>query len=183
MANRRSEMLWIGGLCLVGLAAWIGFRIYTGLVIEDAWITYRYAKNIALGNGFVYNIGERVLGTTSPLFALILALFAKVFGTEYLPMLSNLVMIPAGAGTGILTYLTLKKLDMPKGLSIFWLAVYVLHFNTLWSVVGGLETPLVMLLMAASLYSLVQGQPLRASVWASLLVLARFGRREYSCSF
>lgn len=39
---------------------------------DDPYITYRYARNLAAGNGLVYNQGERVLGTTSPLFALIL---------------------------------------------------------------------------------------------------------------
>ena len=32
--------------------------------IDDAYITFRYARNILAGNGFVYNTGERVLGTT-----------------------------------------------------------------------------------------------------------------------
>ncbi|MCU0612478.1 MAG: glycosyltransferase 87 family protein [Candidatus Eisenbacteria bacterium] len=39
---------------------------------DDPYITYRYARNLATGNSLVYNPGERVLGTTSPLFALIL---------------------------------------------------------------------------------------------------------------
>ena len=33
---------------------------------DDAYITYRYARNLADGAGFVYNPGERVLGTTPP---------------------------------------------------------------------------------------------------------------------
>ncbi|MBI1784674.1 hypothetical protein HYR69_05970, partial [Candidatus Sumerlaeota bacterium] len=40
---------------------------------DDPYITARYARNLAAGNGFVYNSGERVLGTTSPLLTLILA--------------------------------------------------------------------------------------------------------------
>jgi hypothetical protein len=40
---------------------------------DDAFITYRYARNLATGRGFVYNEGERVLGTTTPLYAMILA--------------------------------------------------------------------------------------------------------------
>lgn len=41
---------------------------------DDPFITYRYADNLARGLGFVYNPGERVLSTTTPLFALLLAL-------------------------------------------------------------------------------------------------------------
>jgi hypothetical protein len=45
------------------------------LVTDDPYITYRYAQNLAAGNGFVFNAGERVLSTTTPLYALLLALF------------------------------------------------------------------------------------------------------------
>ena len=41
--------------------------------IDDAPITYRYAENLAAGHGFVYNIGERILGTSTPLYTLLLA--------------------------------------------------------------------------------------------------------------
>src|SRR5580658_1554668 len=44
---------------------------------EDALITLRYAENIAGGRGFVYNPGEHVLGVTTPLYALLLSLFAS----------------------------------------------------------------------------------------------------------
>lgn len=43
--------------------------------VDDAYITFRYVQNLAAGNGFVYNLGERVLGTTTPLFTLLLAPF------------------------------------------------------------------------------------------------------------
>lgn len=33
---------------------------------DDAYITFRYGQNLALGRGPVFNPGERVLGTTSP---------------------------------------------------------------------------------------------------------------------
>ena len=38
------------------------------LASEDAYITYRYARNLALGYGPVFNPGERVFGFTSPLW-------------------------------------------------------------------------------------------------------------------
>lgn len=40
---------------------------------DDAYITFRYAENLLAGLGFVYNAGERVLGTTTPLYTLLLA--------------------------------------------------------------------------------------------------------------
>ncbi len=52
------------------LTVFLFFRFST----EDSYITYRYARNLAEGKGFVYNEGERFLGTTAPFYALILAL-------------------------------------------------------------------------------------------------------------
>jgi hypothetical protein len=62
---------------LFGLVLIVAFGIFlwsnTAYDIDDAPITYRYADNIVQGNGFVYNPGERVLGTSTPLYTLLLA--------------------------------------------------------------------------------------------------------------
>jgi hypothetical protein len=42
--------------------------------IDDAYITYRYADNIAHGLGYVFNPGQRVEGTSTFLFTLLLAI-------------------------------------------------------------------------------------------------------------
>jgi hypothetical protein len=50
----------------------LAFAIYTQHAWEDWYITYRSSKNLALGNGLVYNVGERfhtftsVVGTLIP---------------------------------------------------------------------------------------------------------------------
>lgn len=41
---------------------------------EDAYITFRYARNLAVGHGLVYNPNERVMGFSSPLWTLWCAL-------------------------------------------------------------------------------------------------------------
>src|SRR3989337_1683613 len=41
--------------------------------IDDAYITFRYAQNLIAGEGLVYNPGEAVLGTTTPVYAVLLA--------------------------------------------------------------------------------------------------------------
>ena len=45
---------------------------------EDAYITFRYARNLAAGNGLTYNPGEFVMGFTSPLWAIWNAIGFKV---------------------------------------------------------------------------------------------------------
>jgi len=54
-------------------------------LFDDAYITFRYAARLAAGEGFTYNDGEQVLGTTSPLLTLILAILAKLFGGSAIP--------------------------------------------------------------------------------------------------
>ncbi len=51
----------------------LGFRPF-----DDTYITFRYSLNLASGHGFVYNLGEPVLGTTTPLWTLVLALFSAL---------------------------------------------------------------------------------------------------------
>ena len=47
---------------------------------EDAFITFRYARNLASGQGLVYNPGEHVMGFTSPLWTVRNALGIAVIG-------------------------------------------------------------------------------------------------------
>ncbi len=51
----------------------LGFRVNS---IDDAYITYRYAENLAHGHGYVFNVGERVEGTSTFLFTILLAVAA-----------------------------------------------------------------------------------------------------------
>src|ERR1700675_5151721 len=54
---------------------------------DDPFITFRYAENLRAGLGFVYNPGEHVLSTTTPLYTVILAVLGRVW--HDLPTLSN----------------------------------------------------------------------------------------------
>ncbi len=80
---------WQTALVLLGLAALVLLiaRSLRGLVTDDPYITYRYARNLALGHGLVYNVDERVLSTTTPFYAVLLATGASM-GAD-IPTLSN----------------------------------------------------------------------------------------------
>ena len=71
-------------VALAGLGAGI---LAAGISYDDAWITYRYAYNLAAGDGFVYNTGERVFGTSAPGYALVLALLSLP-NPEWVPTVS-----------------------------------------------------------------------------------------------
>ncbi len=64
-------------LLVVGLAAGWWASV---IVLDDAMITFRVAENLAFGRGFVYNLGERVQVTTTPLYAIVLVPAIWLFG-------------------------------------------------------------------------------------------------------
>ena len=45
---------------------------------DDSYITYRYAVNLANGDGLVFNVGERVDASSSFHYTVILAMFYKI---------------------------------------------------------------------------------------------------------
>ncbi len=65
---RRNVLVW-GLVILIVFAFTALFWDYTQ---DDVYITYTYSRNIAEGQGFVFNPGERVQGTTTPLFTLVM---------------------------------------------------------------------------------------------------------------
>lgn len=67
-----GQLLWMSVYILaISSLLYLAFSHWT---YDDPFITYRYAHNLATGLGFVYNPSERVLSTTTPLFAMLLAL-------------------------------------------------------------------------------------------------------------
>src|SRR3954452_8190151 len=77
-------------------------RLVTGPhPIDDAYITFRYARNLAEGLGLVYNPGEWVLGTTTPLWALLLA-GAYRLGATNLPQVAALLSALCDAASAAL---------------------------------------------------------------------------------
>src|SRR5206468_2430966 len=51
------------GMALLLIAIGVEHYWLRDLKFDDAWIHFRYARNLAQGKGFVYNDGERVLGS------------------------------------------------------------------------------------------------------------------------
>src|SRR5260221_9972554 len=77
-AHRAARWVTVGlpTLVLVLLGWWyLAERQY--LLIDDSYIAFRYAANLANGVGPVWNVGERVEGYTNPLWVLFMAAFAR----------------------------------------------------------------------------------------------------------
>ena len=170
--DRRPARI-AGAVGACALLLWVSFRAYTGICNEDALITFRYARNIARGAGFVYNEGERVLGTSSPLYALALAAAGVTAGPESIPTAANVIGMAAGLAAGFLLFASLRRLGFGTAVAACAMALFYAHPDTLWSVSAGMETPLVLALMAAGLYCLAHGRPGLAAAASALLVLTR----------
>jgi hypothetical protein len=78
-AARASWML-PAALAFWGLLAAVFVRRLAGRSLDDFFITYRYAWNLAHGNGFVFNPGERVYGVTEPGMVFWLAFWHRLTG-------------------------------------------------------------------------------------------------------
>lgn len=92
----RAVLTYLVIVCMILIAA-SRDRAY-----DDPFITYRYAQNVRAGLGFVYNPGQRVLSTTTPLYTLVLASLGLVWSD--LPALSNVIGIVSLTVCGLFVY-------------------------------------------------------------------------------
>lgn len=156
-----------------GLILWYSLVFRTHFQLEDAFITFRYAANLVRGDGFVFNPGERVLGTTTPLQTLLLALFSLPFGPRSIHNVAAVIMPLFGIGAGIAAYAALTK----RGMSLLGAALGITFFYANTAVIrtgiGGMETPMVLFLMALSLWALVSGRAALTGMFCGLLFLCR----------
>jgi hypothetical protein len=91
--DRVAECLWVAiAIATVGLYGHFG--------PDDFFITYRYAANLAAGDGFVFNPGERVFGVTEPAQVVLLAGLHAVTRLP-LPILGAIVTALALVGLSI----------------------------------------------------------------------------------
>ncbi len=82
--------------------AWRLIATWAGTVrLEDQLIVLRYARNLVEGNGLVYNVGERVMGFTTPLWTLLSSLFVA-FGGDNAPAWQNTFGVFCLLGTAAL---------------------------------------------------------------------------------
>jgi len=150
--------------CAVALA--LGFHPF-----DDTFITFRYALNLALGNGFVYNAGERVLGTTTPLWALLLAGFRAV-GAPIPAVALGLALI-ADAVSALLILSLLSRLGFPRRVALGAAVLFLALFDDLTIARSGMEASLFVLLVLAALAATAEKRLALAGLAAGLACLAR----------
>ena len=171
-----SRVRWALFLGIFALCAWFAYlAVYQ---VDDAFIVYRYASNLARGEGFVFNPGERVEGVTCFLWTLLLAPFAAA-GLP-LPVTAPIL----GACAGLLVVLLLPGLGAslagraaPDAWDVTASILLAAHPAFAYWSVGGLETVAYTLLLVMSVRDLLaeqrRGTGRRSAVWMGLATLVR----------
>ncbi|MGK3967868.1 hypothetical protein WMF38_27325 [Sorangium sp. So ce118] len=135
------------GLALPAVLLVVNMVRVRSFTIDDAYISYRYARNFARGLGLVYNAGERIEGYTNFLWTVLLAAGIKV-GLDPDVLAKVLGGLAACGSLGAL-YLLSDRLR-PRG-AIPCIATWLFASSIVQSgyAVFGLETPLFVLLVLA----------------------------------
>ncbi|MCA9527988.1 MAG: hypothetical protein KC549_16990, partial [Myxococcales bacterium] len=166
---RRGVFLGVVALAIgVGLTlAWR--RLW---LCDDAFISFRYARNLAQGHGLVFNPGEWVEGYTNFLWTAVLGVLGKI-GLD-IP-LTALALNLASFGAAVALTAGVVRRTAPGTVTIPLAALALggsLGFTTFAS--SGLETmPAAALVMAGVLYA---GRPLLSG---SFLILAALTRPDH----
>lgn len=150
----------INGLLLsLGIASFLyALRLFYPITIDDAFITFAYAKNAAVGNGFVFSPGEYVEATSSFLWAALILPFellgiGSVIGAKILGILSAI-------GALSLTAALLRNVEKSTGAKIPILNSGIIAVTSIavctaflaWSF-QGMENSLVAFLIMWSFYA------------------------------
>jgi hypothetical protein len=145
------------------------------LPLDDVYIHFQYAKQIALGQPYIYNPGQPpTSGATSFIYPWLLAV-GYLLGFQELRLSLWAMGIGALAllGSLWLVYRLLKAHDAPDWLAVLVALVFGVTGSVSWHFMAGMETGLMMLFMLATLYGVVTQRLRWFVVSASLLALTR----------
>lgn len=140
--------------------------------IDDAYITFRYAENIASGQGFVYNPGEHVLGTTTPLYALLLAGITKLLHAP-LPSVGLVVASLADGVTAALVYVQVAHVTKERIAATLAAVTFALVPASIFYAQSGMETSLFTCLLIMCCWRYLLGDSVGWAIAGALAVLTR----------
>ena len=168
--QRRLTIATLAGVSIVVLLMPVG---YWNIQEDDKYIFYSYAKNLANGQSYVFNLGERFNATTSPLYTLLLALtytILRFLPFMTIPLIGHLIGIPS---LFLICVFLMKSFKSERASLFPFVLPLVFLTNTLLPQAIGMETFLTMMLALMCLCFYVSGRLLAASLTCSFAVLAR----------
>jgi hypothetical protein len=137
--------------------------------MDDAYITFRYARNLAGGAGLVYNAGERVLGTSAPLFAILLAGLHVLTGVA-IPSLAFVLGAACLPTCAFLGYRLARRAAGPLPAALF-VVVALSPQASLEVFASGMETPLTLVGLLGTVELACRGHDATAFAAAGALCL------------
>ncbi|HUT11627.1 MAG TPA: glycosyltransferase family 39 protein [Thermoguttaceae bacterium] len=149
--RRRWALVALGLIVILGLAHQCLFQTISG----DAFITFRYARNLASGHGPVFNPGDHVEGYTNFLLMVSLAALHALAGLD-IPATARVLGIVCNLLAIVLTYGLSCKLTgghRPTAL----IAALIVAASGCFAAYGpsGMETPLFTVLILAVIWSTI----------------------------
>ncbi len=143
-SSRGRAIAWLAAAilpCLAFLAAELYLLDgHLGLPLDDGWIHLQFARNLAGGSGLAYNPGERVAGSTAPLWTGLLSLgfLLPVSPLAWAQGLGIAAHLLAVAGTWRLA----RELALAPPLAAVAAALTATTGVLVWGAVSGMEVPL-----------------------------------------
>jgi len=163
----------VAALLVGAAAARIAVYFCCAAPFEDAYITLRYARNIASGLGFVYNPGEHVLGTTTPLWTLLNALYIWLLGAGTVIGFGFWLSLVLDLSAIVAIATVLSRAGLPPAVS--WSALLPMAFFSpfVFIVSSSMETSLFLAVLAFSILALQSGNLVASFACAGLLAICR----------
>lgn len=161
---------------IIGFLVPLFFTLYTDHAWEDWYITYRASKNLAIGNGLVFTVGERVHTFTSPLGTLVPALLnfiTRNYSDDLVLWLFRLLNCGLLGLSAVLLVKMARHLNFNYLAIIFLVAMLLFDLKTIDFSTNGMETAMMIFFLALLLYS--QFMPFKRSFviigisWAGLM--------------
>src|SRR5258708_3028581 len=166
----RTDLLLLITIAVLAIAAPI---IPGPGTVDDAFITFRYSRNIVEGQGFVYNPGSQVLGTTTPLYTVLMAAISAILRGEDFQNYAIVVNALADAGTAILLFLLARRLTGDRWIGALLGGLWAIAPWSVTFAIGGMETSLAIFWMVGTVWLYVIDRPIWMGVFASLGFLTR----------
>ncbi len=166
---------WVGAGIFAGIVLiTLGWAAYTHHVWEDFYITYRSSKNMALGNGLVFNVGERLQTFTSPLQALIpgaIAWLTRCRSDLLVIWIYRVLGACALGGTGVLLWRMSRFCQWPAAATMACLGLFAFDAKTIDFTANGMETPYLLVFMAWQAYLVISGGGVLwlGAAWAGMM--------------
>ncbi|WP_328605711.1 hypothetical protein OG943_37830 [Amycolatopsis sp. NBC_00345] len=180
-ARIAADRRWRGFVLVLTLGFSLVHQLVFATVTDAALVTFRYAQNIADGNGPVFNPGDRSEGYANFLWLVVVSLPKAAFGADIATSAVVLGVVSA-FGCVLVSYFLVNRvttLALPEGgerRPAVGVAAAVLTAGASGLAVygpSGTETPLFVLLVLAVAYALVASRPVVAGVLVAAAVMTR----------